>query len=156
MSFPSNKEDSQSADVISRLKQAKEIWEILVWVISAGTVIVSFVKSTGGLLQFLVEVGTYGIACYIAVWVILPVALWTLAGLEQATSRRTTDLATGITAGIAVLGGGALIRWKLIHSTFTEDLDTIGIAFSSLLGVAVLAAPFIVLWYFRGSKSHTT
>ena len=156
MSSPHDNKGTQSAGVINQLKQAKEIWGILTWIVSAGAAIPAFLKSAGGPVRFLVEVGTYGLACYVSVWIILPIVMMILAGLERVTSRETTDKAAGIVAGLSVLGGGALIRWGLFHPRINEDLDTIGTAFSALLGVAVLAVPFIVLWYFRGSKSRAT
>ena len=140
-----------SSDLLGRAKQAKEIWEILAWVVSSGTAIVTFVRGVGGPVQFLVEVGVYGFACYVAVWVILPAVVAALTGLENATGRATTDLAAGIAAGTAVLGGGALIRFGLFHPNVTKDLDGIGTAFGALVGLAVLAVPLVALWYFRGS-----
>ena len=156
MSSPHDNRGAQSAGVINHFKQAKEIWEILTWIVSAGLVIGAFLKSAGGPVQFFVEVGMYGFACYCSVWIILPVVMMILTGLEKVTSRETTDLAVGIVLGVTVLGGGALVRWGLFHPRVTKDLDTIGTAFGALLGVAVLAIPFIILWYFRGSKSRAT
>jgi hypothetical protein len=156
MPSPQNNRSTQSAGVINHLKQAKEIWAILTSIVSAGSIIRAFLKSVGGPVQFLMEVGMYGFACYVSVWVILPIVIMILAGLEKVTGRDTTDVAAGIVAGVSVLGGGALIRWGVFHPRITEDVDTIGTAFMALSGVAVLAVPFIVLWYFYGSKSRAT
>lgn len=143
----------QGSPVPQGLKQAKEIWEYATWVVDVGVAVVGFIKNTGGWVQFLVEVGTYGIACYIAIWLVLPLAVGAVSALEKGTHRTTTDAAAGLIAGVAVLGGGALIRYGLFAPGLTEDLDGIGTAFAALLGVGVLLIPLVVWWYFKGSRA---
>ena len=155
MSSPPNNESSQPSGIIGSLKQMKEFWEIVAWIISGGTAIVALINSAGGPIQFLAQVGVFGFACYAAAWVILPIALAALAGLEKMFNRSTTDVVNGIVAGIAVLGGGALIL-STFAPGYAKSLDAIGTAFVVLVGIVVLAIPFIVVWYFRGSKPRMT
>lgn len=127
------------------------MWELASWVISAGTTVVTFVRSVGGPVQFLVEVGTYGFACYVAIWVVVPLVLAGLAGLERVSGRQTLDVVAAVAAGVAVLAAGAAVRFGLFHEDVAQDLDAIGTTFSALVGVAVLCVPLVLLWYFRGS-----
>jgi hypothetical protein len=153
MSLPPDKH-KQTPDVIGTLTKAKDIWEIGSWIVSAGTTIVTFVRGIGGPVQFLVEVGFYGFACYIAAFVFVPLLIMALTSLEKATRRTTTDAFAIVAVGIAVLGGGALIRFGLFAEGLTEDLDAIGTAFGAFVGLIVLLLPIVLFWYFRGSKPN--
>jgi hypothetical protein len=108
----------------------------------------------GSLTQFLVEAGIYGFACYAAIWVILPAVLFLMQYLDRTFQRQTTDSAAAIIVAVAVLGGGLLIRSTFVPD-YGQDLDAIGTAFAALLGVATLAVPLLLLWYFRGSTPHS-
>lgn len=89
---------------------------------------------------------------YATTWVIVPLSLGLLGALEKVTNRRTTDTTIGIVAAMSVLGGGALIRWGLFLPDVTKDLNTIGTIFAVLVGLAILASPFVILWYRHGSE----
>ena len=137
---------------LNQADAAHHVWTTLVWVVEAGVTIAGVVRSAGGPVQFLVEVGFYGFACYVAVWIVLPAVLFLLERLEQATGRETTDVAAGLIIGAAVLGGGALIRYVVFAPGLTQNLDAIGTAFGALIGLVVLLIPFVVLWYTSGSQ----
>jgi hypothetical protein len=153
MSAPSDN-NQQKPDVIGTLKQAKDIWEIGTWIVTAGTTLVTFIRGVGGPVQFLVEVGFYGFACYMAAFVFVPLVTLILTKLEEATQRTTTDAFGIILLGIALLGGGALIRFGLFAEGLTEGLDAIGTAFGALVGFAILLMPVFLFWYYRGSKPN--
>lgn len=137
--------------VLDQAEAAKRVWEIMVWLADAGIVIVGLVQSTGGPLNFLIEVALYGFACYISLFLVLPIAMVALAALEKVANRQTTDVAIGVTAAVAMLAGGAFIR-TLFYPGLADDLDEIGTMFAALVGVAILASPLIWLWYTNGSR----
>jgi hypothetical protein len=120
--------------------------------VSAGTAVVSFIKGVGGLTQFLVEVAFYGFASYIAMFLVLPVVLAAVAGLEKATRRTSTKATTVVIVALGGLGGGALVRFGLFADDVTRDLDGIGTAFGVICGIVILLVPLAILWYVKGSK----
>lgn len=133
------------------MENIQKVVEFLTFCIATGAAVVGFVKTTGGPVQFLVEVGTFGFACYVAIWVIVPLLIWAITLLERVTHRQTTDAATMVVLGLGLLGGGALIRFGLFHPDVAKDLDTIGSIFTASVGVIVLCIPLVMVWYFKGS-----
>lgn len=133
-------------------RKLDELIGIASTLVSAGTAIVSFIKGVGGLTQFLVEVAFYGFASYIAMFLVLPVVLGAVAGLEKATNRTSTKAATVVVVALGALGGGALVRFGLFAPNVTKDLDGIGTAFGVIVGIAILLVPLAILWYVKGSK----
>jgi len=149
-----NSEGDQPKNILDTAKEIKDLIELVTGAISIGIAIVAFLQTPGNLTQFLVEAGIYGIACYVAIWVILPVVLFLINYLDRTFQRQTTDSAAAIIIGIAVLGGGILIRSMFVPD-YGKELDALGTAFLALLGVAVLAVPVFLLWYFRGSTPRS-
>lgn len=154
MTAQSEKTD-KPAGVMETIKTGKEIYEIAAWVISIGVGIRSVIQAQGGIVPILTQVAAYGIACYLAIWVILPLVVLGLSGLEKAFGRETNDTATAIIAGIAVLGGGAFFQSVFAPEAFT-DLDFIGTTFVVLLGSAILLIPVVLWWYLHGSNPKST
>lgn len=153
MATPDPREGESPAEtVLQRAETAKRVWEVATWIIEAGVIVVGFISDVGGLVQFLMEVGFFGFACYVAAFIFVPLTVAGLEALERGTNRQTTDIGGGILVGAALLGGGALVRFGVFAPGFTEDLDAIGSTFLALLGLAVLLVPIAVWWYFRGSR----
>ncbi|TDP92912.1 hypothetical protein [Labedaea rhizosphaerae] len=138
--------------VVERLEDGQKIGEFVGWAIGAGSAVVGFVQAHGGPGSILVQLGIFGFACYISVFVAVPVVLGLFAALEKVTARETTDLATAVVLGIALLAGGALIRFGLFYDGIGDDFDTIGKVFAGLVGVAILMAPLVLLWWRKGSR----
>ena len=138
--------------MIERLGTAKRLWEVLLWLVEVGIAVVAFVNSVGGPIQFLIGVAFFGFACYAALFVVVPAAMFALQGLESTFGRSTTDIATAVTAAASALGGGALIRLGLFAPNVSHDLDAIGTGFAVIVGIAIVAMPLVALWYLHGSE----
>jgi hypothetical protein len=100
----------------------------------------------------LVEIAFLAIACYIACFVTLPLMIGAISLLEKATNRETTDPAGGFVLAVGVVGGGLIVRYGLFDPNVSHDLDAFGTGFAALIGLVVLASPFVLLWYRAGSK----
>ena len=155
MTTSSSPESSKPAGVFETVKQGKEMAETVVWVITTGIAVVGFLQTPGSLTKFLLESGMYGVACYVAACVILPVVILIFERLDRMFGRVTTDTAQAIITGVAVLGGGLLVR-SIFAPGVTEDLDTIGTAFGVLLGIGTLSIPVLIWWYTRGSQPRSS
>lgn len=137
--------------LVEVVKDSASVWTAVTTLIAAASTLRGFVANVGGPLAFLGEVGAYGVACYAALWLFLPLAALALRGLERASGRVTTQRATGLILGAAVLGGGWFIRtW--FYPGFPHDLDAIGTAFMTMLGAGTLLVPLLALWYAKGSQ----
>ena len=142
----------QPRSVLGHLEDVQKVGEFVAWAISAGSAVVGFVQAHGGLGAVLVQLGIFGFACYISAFVAVPVVLGLLAALEKATNRETTDVAAAVAVAAALLGGGALIRFGLFDGGLGADFDAIAAVFTGLVGVAILLAPLVVLWWRKGSR----
>jgi len=151
--FP-NSDGDKPVKIIDTAKTFKDVIELVTWTISIGIAVLSFLRTPGSLTQFLIQVGTYGFACYIAIWMILFPVLYLINYLDKTFHRETTDTAAAIVVGISVLGGGVLILSGFAPDAY-KDLDTLGTAFMVLLGIVTLAIPFLLLWYYRGSTPRS-
>lgn len=138
--------------LVQQVDTAHKAVETISTAISISSGVIGFIRSIGGFGQFLVEVGAFGIACYLAIFLFyLPVS-WLLGKLEKATRRETTDSAANWIAAGTVLIGGVIVRFAIFADGITQDLDAIGAGFLGLLGILVLLAPVGVWWFSRGSK----
>lgn len=132
--------------VIDSLEQAKRVYGIAIWLIEVGVVVVGFIKSAGGLIHFLVEAGAFGVACWIAYYPVGWLA-WVIMKAFHLSEDALPDDAWAIVLGLAVLAGGALVRFRLLpHFPDTEHLDLEGTVFLTVVGIVVLAVPFLILW----------
>lgn len=142
----------QQPGPLERLSQVHGAIQAITGIVAAGATVVGLVESNGGLIQVLVEVGFYSFACYTAAFLVVPIVLGLVTLLEQSTDRASTETAQIVIVGVALLGGGALIRFALFDPAVTEDLDGFGTAFAALMGVAFLCVPLVIWWYQSGSK----
>ena len=138
--------------LVQRVDTAHKVVETISTAISIGSGVVGFIRSIGGFGQFLVEVGAIGIACYFAVFIFYIPVNWLLEKLGKATNRVTTESAEAWIAAGTVLIGGLILRFLVFAEGITRDLDAIGSGFLGLLGVLILLAPLVLLWFTRGSK----
>jgi hypothetical protein len=148
---PSDKTEG-SSKAVGLLKSAKDLWELGAWAIAAVSTVITFVKAHGGPVQVLIEIAFIGFGCYVALFIITFPLLSIVGALEKATGRATTDAAGIVILLIGIVGGGVFVRFVLFDQSVTHDLDAIGKAFGATIGIAILVAPFIFLWYRYGSK----
>ncbi len=146
---------NESQGVLTHMENIQKVGEFLTFCIATGSAIVGFIKSTGGVVQFLVEVGTYGFACYVSAFIIVPLLFGIVFLLEKVTHRETIDTAIAVITGLGLLGGGALIRFGVFHPEVAQDLDGIGTFFAASVGVIVLCIPLVIMWYLKGSSPAT-
>jgi hypothetical protein len=136
------------------LSNFKELIQNLSWLVASAATVVGFIRTHGGPVYFLVQIGLFGIACYIALFVAIPITAGIMWIAERSTHRESTDASTLIIAAIAVLGVGALIRFKGFYSGIGQpgDFDGIGTAFMALIGALILLLPLGILWWRKGSR----
>lgn len=145
-------ESSVVEPMLAAGKVAQGLWELGTFIISVGSAIGAFISKVGGVTQFLVEVGFFGIAAYVGLFFVVTPLLMLLAGAERVTSRETTDKAFVVFACCAAVVGAFVVRFLVFDDQVAEDLDAIGTAFGVILGIVILAMPLVLLWYFKGSR----
>lgn len=138
--------------LVQHIETAHNVVETISTAISIGSGVVGFIRSIGGFGQFLVEVGFFGVACYLAVFLFYLPGNWLLEKLGKATKRVTIGSAEAWIAAGTVLIGGVIIRFLVFAEGITRGGDAFGNFFMGLLGVLILLAPLLLLWYTRGSK----
>lgn len=148
----SENQDKAKPTLVQHVETAHKVVETISTAISIGSGVVGFIRSIGGFGQFLVEVGFFGVACYLAVFLVYLPVNWLLEKLGKATQRVTTGSAEAWIAAGTVLIGGVIIRFLVFAEGITRGGDAFGNFFMGLLGVLILLAPLLLLWYTRGSK----
>lgn len=134
------------------IETAHNVVETISTAISIGSGVVGFIRDIGGFGQFLVEVGFFGVACYFAIFVFYLPVNWLLDKLGKATKRVTTGSAEAWIAAGSVLIGGVILRFLVFAKGITRAWDAFGNFIMGLLGVLILLAPLVLLWFTRGSK----
>ncbi|MFC6987120.1 hypothetical protein [Streptomyces cirratus] len=119
--------------------------------IGIGSALNGFVKSSGGLVEFLMGVGNFGFACYVAAFAAIPIMMgW--AKFLDCRRRDMSDSAFFAMMAAMILIIGWLINRALFGPGANDDLDTFGRTFTALIGVLVLILPIGMLVYVK----HTT
>ncbi|MDP9225135.1 MAG: hypothetical protein M3P18_15070 [Actinomycetota bacterium] len=140
--------------VVTRVTQAKTLVQAVPVFIGAAAAVVAFIR-THGAENILMEIGTMGIAFYIAGFCSGFIVAPFLALLERITRRESTDTALFVGLGFVTLVGGILVRIAF-GGGVNHGLDATGRAFMVSLGIVVLLIPVLVVavvaWYTKGSK----
>lgn len=140
----------RALDVVEKGNRAYEAVTGAIAALSAG---LAFVQSHGP-VNLLVQVGIMGFALYISLFIAVPIALGLLHVLHTSTKRESTDTATAVILVVILIATALFVRFGLFYDGIGKpgDLDGVGTAFTALVGVAVLLAPLLALWWSKGSK----
>jgi hypothetical protein len=146
-------EDRRRPSFTSRMTEGAGIVQGITTLIAAGSATISYIKTHGGPIQLLVEIGTLGMACYAATFIVALPGGYLLEMLEKVTARETNSVFSfGFFSALIVLGGVA-IRYFLFYPGTTDPsmCDGICTAFLAFLGLLVLLIPIVIalgmLWY---------
>jgi hypothetical protein len=143
---------------LEHVEYANRLYEAISGAIAAISAINAFVSDLGGPVAFLVQVGVMGFALYLSLFVALPVALGVNHLLERGSGRESTDKALLVmVVGLLILIAIAIRLWVFYDGIGAPgDFDAIGTSFAAIVGVLILCAPLVALWWRKGSVPRTT